>query len=164
MSKKKKIVAVNICWDTIHSLVGRSRINTNEIYKGSECVWQYTILYVVYITSSNLYCYYVTYVPTTQAPVLLWSVLLVDGAARTCFLSAHVPRSPLELFYDVWKKLFLCLNDVFQSTKLNFSRSGIHAKILYWLYSGTVMWLMKQQFGNPPTHNFTGGRKHLADP
>jgi len=122
------------------------------------------------VYDNTLYCKLCILLPviciaiTSIASLLAgWSLTLVH-AAVTYFLSAHVPRSPLELFYDVWNKLFLCLNDVFQSMKLKFSHSCIHAKILYWLYSCTVMWLMKQQFGNPSTHNFTEDRKYLADP
>jgi len=37
-------------------------------------------------------------------------------------------------------------------------------KTLYWLYSCTVIWLMKQQFGNPTEHNFAVDRKNLPDP
>jgi len=43
---------------------------------------------IVYMTSSTLNCYCV---PIKPPQVLLWSMLLVDGAAVMSFVSAHVP-------------------------------------------------------------------------
>jgi hypothetical protein len=49
-----------------------------------------------------------------------------------------------------------------------YSRTGAAMKYSFFFlnfYTGcTVLWHTKQQFGNLPTHSFTGDRKHLADP
>ena len=65
-------------------------------------------LYFKLCTRLQVICVdYITCVPTTAAQVITPSMLLIDGAAVTSFVSAHVLPNQLELFDGLIERLSL---------------------------------------------------------